>query len=56
VEIQTRGIASIIVLPGLICLVMVLRRAGLVTLAPRPSLIFASPAKSVLHWEYVPPA
>jgi predicted permease len=64
VDIQTRVIASIVVLVGLICLAMVLRRfglikeeqgplfAGLVTHVTLPSLIFVSLAKSVLHWEY----
>jgi predicted permease len=64
VDIQTRVIASTVVLVGLICLAMVLRRvglvkegqgplvSGLVTHVTLPSLIFVSPAKSVLHWEY----
>jgi len=63
-DIQSRVIASIVVLVGLICLAMVLRRLGLVkeeqgplfaklvTHVTLPALIFVSLAKSVLHWEY----
>lgn len=63
-DIQSRVIASIIVLVGLICLAMLLRRSGLVkeeqgplfsllvTHVTLPALIFVSLAKSVLHWEY----
>ncbi len=64
VDIQGRVVASITILVILICLVMVLRRIGLVkeeqgplfsrlvTHVTLPSLIFVSLAKSILHWEY----
>ncbi len=63
-EIQSRVIASIVVLVGLICLATLLRRIGvvkeehgallskLVTHVTLPALIFTSLAKSVLHLEY----
>lgn len=63
-DVQFRVVSSIVVLVGLICLAMGLRRIGLVkeehgplfsalvTRVTLPSLIFVSLAKSVLHWEY----
>ncbi len=63
-DIQLRVVSSILVLVGLITLVMVLRRFGVVneeqghlfstpvTRVTLPAWIFVSLARSVLHWEY----